>query len=750
MANEKVRADSYRVSMDMDSSGYVDGARKADAANEALVASSKKVDTSQQATQRTLTQSGRALTRLVTDLDPALKSQLALEKGQATLASSFERGKITQQEYTRFLDLLTQKHAPLTQAIATSRRGMEQYGDATKLTRFQLLTMQYTFNDVIASLASGGSPLTILMQQGGQVTQAFGGLTNTLRALLTPTRLAVLGFGTLAVGLGAAASAVNDNERTMRSFEITLAATGRSALLSRDDIEKLIQTTSKLSGVSRDEATQSVQAMVASRHIGTEMYSTLTELAGNYAAVIGKDVPTAMTELLNGMKNASAFAKDMHDRFGILTFDQYQHIIALEKAGKAYEAERIVLDALSVRLRGLRDEALTPLDKAVSNLGQAWENLTHSFANASWVVSLTANAAKAVNVLAEMLAPLHAVENRILYMSKVVDGKRVSLPYTSYGEKFGPNLSTASSVVTQGSSATSGGAGEGRDWEAMRQAAEKAAREEEKNAEEVLRKYTEIAKKREEARRSLDSQIQGYRLESEYLTTDSRELAIQQEIRKAQPQLILLSTEEQREYTEALRESKGAAYDELQILKERKRAQDEYNQSVKSFAKSVSRTLADAFVEGKSAAEGFKNFYLEMLKQLAERSILNVIVNPLLNATGISGGGAGGGSMLTSIFSSIFGGMQASGGAVYPGHAYIVGEKGRETFVPSTQGTIVPNSGGATKAEFNFNVVVNGPAASDPAMSASAGKAFAVAAEAKIVEIIQRQQRQGGALWGTA
>ncbi|MCA3078699.1 MAG: phage tail length tape measure family protein [Rhodocyclaceae bacterium] len=36
---------------------------------------------------------------------------------------------------------------------------------ATGLTRNQLLTLQYTFNDVVASMSTGMSPMTILMQQ---------------------------------------------------------------------------------------------------------------------------------------------------------------------------------------------------------------------------------------------------------------------------------------------------------------------------------------------------------------------------------------------------------------------------------------------------------------------------------------------------------------------------------------------------------------------------------------------------------
>lgn len=43
-------------------------------------------------------------------------------------------------------------------------------------------------------------------------------------------------------------------------------------------------------------------------------------------------------------------------------------------------------------------------------------------------------------------------------------------------------------------------------------------------------------------------------------------------------------------------------------------------------------------------------------------------------------------------FENIFGGPRASGGAVDPSMAYLVGEKGRELFIPNTAGVVVPNS----------------------------------------------------------
>jgi hypothetical protein len=57
-----------------------------------------------------------------------------------------------------------------------------------------------------------------------------------------------------------------------------------------------------------------------------------------------------------------------------------------------------------------------------------------------------------------------------------------------------------------------------------------------------------------------------------------------------------------------------------------------------------------------------------------------------------------------NAISSAFGGFRAEGGSVSAGKSYVVGERGAEMFVPSSNGTIVPNGGmGST-----FNITVNG------------------------------------------
>jgi hypothetical protein len=57
-----------------------------------------------------------------------------------------------------------------------------------------------------------------------------------------------------------------------------------------------------------------------------------------------------------------------------------------------------------------------------------------------------------------------------------------------------------------------------------------------------------------------------------------------------------------------------------------------------------------------------------------------------------------------NAISSAFGGFRAEGGSVSAGKSYVVGERGAEMFVPSSNGTIVPNGGMGN----TFNITVNG------------------------------------------
>jgi hypothetical protein len=120
----------------------------------------------------------------------------------------------------------------------------------------------------------------------------------------------------------------------------------------------------------------------------------------------------------------------------------------------------------------------------------------------------------------------------------------------------------------------------------------------------------------------------------------------------------------------------------------------------KSIADELGLTFSSAFEDAVIGGKSFSEVLKGIEKDIARIIIRKSVTEPLGNAiSGIFSGINWG-----SIFS--FGGGKASGGAVYPGQYYVVGEKGPEVLLPNTAGTVVPNNalGGGVTIVQNISV----------------------------------------------
>jgi hypothetical protein len=98
----------------------------------------------------------------------------------------------------------------------------------------------------------------------------------------------------------------------------------------------------------------------------------------------------------------------------------------------------------------------------------------------------------------------------------------------------------------------------------------------------------------------------------------------------------------------------------------------------------LTETLAEFVTTGKM---GFKELGQAVLKEFVGALIRASIVTPLLGALRLGSGAGSGG-----ILGAVFGGYKAGGGDVQAGKSYVVGERRPELFVPSTSGTILPDT----------------------------------------------------------
>ena len=130
--------------------------------------------------------------------------------------------------------------------------------------------------------------------------------------------------------------------------------------------------------------------------------------------------------------------------------------------------------------------------------------------------------------------------------------------------------------------------------------------------------------------------------------------------------------------------------------------------------KGIGDATAQAIIFGKSFSETLKGAIRQALANVISDLVtmgVRILINTQLAKamkSVLGGGSGGGGNILGSIFSigkSILG--FAEGGSVKAGQPITVGERGREMFIPSTDGQIVPNHELGMGATVNFTIVAN-------------------------------------------
>lgn len=302
------------------------------------------------------------------------RATAATKAGERGTAAYFETlGKqrgVSEQMLKPYLDQLRQAE----QAQRTASGSLDKMGVSAKQTAAALRGVPAQFTDIIVSLQGGQAPLTVLLQQGGQLKDMFGGAGNAAKALggyvvglISPLTVAAAAVGVF----GYAMTVVEAESRKLSNIGIAFQATGRAALLSGDDIKTLRREMSLLPGVSKDAAGAVITEFARTRDIGGSMLKGLSLNINDFAVALGQDVPTAAKTLAKAFADPAKGAKELDDALGFLTSNQLLAIRAMVEAGDKAGAQKLMLEALTVATKGLAKEG-TELEKATDSFSKKW------------------------------------------------------------------------------------------------------------------------------------------------------------------------------------------------------------------------------------------------------------------------------------------------------------------------------------------------------------------------------------------
>ena len=135
--------------------------------------------------------------------------------------------------------------------VTAGKRDLDQYGQTARATAAALRQVPAQFTDIVTGLASGQSPLTVLLQQGGQLKDMFGGVGNAAQALggyvaglINPLTITAAAAAGLAVAFYQSTSEAQD-------FSRALINTGNAAGTSADQLREMASQVAEASGASR-------------------------------------------------------------------------------------------------------------------------------------------------------------------------------------------------------------------------------------------------------------------------------------------------------------------------------------------------------------------------------------------------------------------------------------------------------------------------------------------------------------------
>lgn len=359
-----------------------------------------------------------ALKNLLGSIDPTIRAFNSLDEQHAQLVAHFEAGRINGTQFEHFNTILNQTRERLSgvadvlpEALSRQEAAARRAGISVGQYSAALRTLPAQFTDIATQLAGGQSPFLILLQQGGQIKDSFGGLGPMLQAL----RDALFGFNEesretseSAAGISDAAEGLNNTSEAaeklgragglLNTFNLAIAGSvGLLALLAGaaysssqqfDNVARSLilmggagfSSMQQLNDAAKDVAdnagaslAESVDTLVQLNDTGKYTADQMTKIAKSILAMgdAGLDTKAALADFSRLANDPIKALASLNQQYGFVDEAMMKHLITLEKTkGKTAAAN----EAITLFADTMEDRS-NKIVEATDNIGQAWNGL---------------------------------------------------------------------------------------------------------------------------------------------------------------------------------------------------------------------------------------------------------------------------------------------------------------------------------------------------------------------------------------
>lgn len=362
-----------RLAIIIDSTGAEKNAESLTSALHGLTEWGRKAAASAGKVTKATEEESAALSELLDRIDPvnaALNKLNKLDKQQQLLAKFKSKGMLDDETF----DVYSKKIEEARNRLAGFSDQLKTTGMSAKQTAFAMRMIPAQMTDIVVGLSTGQSPFMVLMQQGGQLKDMFGGIGPAIKGVGSYVMGLINPFTLAAAAVGVLGMAYYKGTQEQDAFNKSLILTGNQVGKTSGQLADVAARAGVAANSTTGAAASVLNQLVESGKVAGDSLERVTTAVVKTSEATG----IATEQLVGDFNKITADPLDaitkLNDQYHFLTLSTYNQIKALQDEGNQQEAARIASEAYSsslIQRSNQIKENLGTLETAWNALGKA-------------------------------------------------------------------------------------------------------------------------------------------------------------------------------------------------------------------------------------------------------------------------------------------------------------------------------------------------------------------------------------------
>ncbi|GKP43676.1 TPA: phage tail length tape measure family protein [Klebsiella quasipneumoniae subsp. similipneumoniae] len=308
-----------------------------------------------------------ALRRLEAQIDPVGEAFRRLNEQQRQLDTAKTSGMLSPLAYDR----LNSKLAESRDALEKTQAQLGKTGQSATQTANAMRMIPAQMTDIIVGLSTDQSPFMVLMQQGGQLKDMFGGIGPAIKGvggyvlgLINPVTLASAAVGVLGL-------AYYKGSQEQDEFYKSLTLGGNLVGKTSGQLADMAARVSVAANTTTGAAASTLNQLVSSGKVAGDSLERVTTAIVKISDATGIATEKLVSDFNDIAADPVAAITKLNDQYHFLTLVTYNQIKALQDEGNQQDAARVATDAYANAMQ----QRANDIHQNLGLLESAWDSL---------------------------------------------------------------------------------------------------------------------------------------------------------------------------------------------------------------------------------------------------------------------------------------------------------------------------------------------------------------------------------------